>query len=529
MTHNVEEAGGEAHRLDPSRARRSAAMLALVLLLVLAAAGLAVAAHLLRFARAVSEFRRVRRMTAKLPGPPMYPVIGHALEVACSLEDIYDRLQSLTATYGPLFRIALAHLTFTVVMHPDDMEAVMTSAKTSDKSVVYGALEPLMGSGLAILGGDVWRRHRKAITPSLHLDILRDFVHIFHKQGVAFADTLAEFADTGETFDVTPLCGTCANNTICETVMSSDVDEDDPQKRAFLSAIPKALDHFMYRVWRPWFLSEWAYSLHRTQFPEYVEVKNALNSFSMRIIREKKEALKNNTGSPAQPQRKRQAFLDHVLSSEEGAALSGEELAEEVKTLVTIASGSSMDALAFFIYTLAIRQDIQDKVRQEIDDILGEDRERAVQHSDLGHMQYTERVIKEMMRFFSVVPIFARTVTEDFTLPSGFTIPRGCQVAFWLPYVHRNPQWFPEPDKFDPDRFLPDNSRGRHPFAFVPFSAGPRNCIGQRYAMMFLKTVAAAVVPRLRFEVPADGPKRLEDVPLMVNLTLSVRGGANVR
>ncbi|KAE8747584.1 Cytochrome P450 CYP4 [Frankliniella occidentalis] len=501
-------------------------MIGVVLLLLLAAAGLAVAALLIRFSRAVSEFRRVRRMTAKLPGPPMYPVIGSALEMACSLEEVYDRLQSLTSTYGPLFRMALAHVTFTVVLHPDDMEAVMTSGKTSDKSAVYGALEPLMGTGLAILGGDVWRRHRKAITPSLHLDILRDFVQIFSKQGAAFADTLAELADKGEVFDVTPLSGACANNAICETVMSSDVDEDDPMKRAFLGAIPKALDHFMYRVWRPWFLSEWAYSLHRSQFPDYVEVKDALNLFTQRIIREKKEALKRN--GPL-PQRRRQAFLDHVLSSEEGAALSDAELAEEVKTIVTIASGSSMDALTFLIYTLAIRQDIQDKVRQELDDILGEDRERIVQHSDLAHMQYTERVIKEMLRFFSVVPVFARTVTEDFPLPSGFTIPRGCQVAFWLPYVHRNAEWFPEPDKFDPDRFLPDNSRGRHPFAFVPFSAGPRNCIGQRYAMMFLKTVAAAIVPRLRFEVPDDGPKRLEDVPLMVNLTMSVRGGANIR
>ena len=164
-----------------------------------------------------------------------------------------------------------------------------------------------------------------------------------------------------------------------------------------------------------------------------------------------------------------------------------------------------------------------------MDDILGEDRSRPVQPSDLPHMQYTERVIKEVFRYFSVVPIFARSCPEDFQLPSGHVVPRGCHLAFWLPYVHRNPRWFPDPDRFDPDRFLPENCRGRHPFAFVPFSAGPRNCIGQRYAMMFLKTVAAALLPRLRFELPDDGPQRLEDVPLKMNLTVSVRGGANIR
>ncbi|KAE8749221.1 Cytochrome P450 CYP4 [Frankliniella occidentalis] len=428
-------------------------MIGVVLLLLLAVAVLAVAALLVRYSGTLSEFRRVRRMMAKLPGPP------------------------------------------------------------------------LMGRGLAVINGDEWRRHRKAITPSLHLDILRDFVQIFSKQGAAFADTLGELADKGVVFDVTPLSGACANHTICETVMSCDVDKRDPMKRDFIDAIPKALDHLMYRVWRPWLLSEWAYSLHRSRFPDYLKVKNDLNQFTQRIIREKKEALKKNEPLP---QRRRQAFLDHMLSSPEGAALNDEELAEEVKTFVMIASGSSMDTLTFFIYMLAIRQDVQDKVRQELDDILGDDRGRLVEHSDLAHMQYTERAIKETLRYFSVVPGFARTVTEDLPLPSGFTIPRGCHVAFWLPYVHRNAEWFPEPDKFDPDRFLPDNSRGRHPFAFVPFSAGPRNCIGQRYAMMFLKTVAAAIVPRLRFEVPDDGPKRLEDVPLTMNLTVSVRGGANI-
>lgn len=276
-------------------------MLAALLLLAAALAALAALARLRRFAVAVAECRRARRMTAKLPGPPTFPLIGSALEVTCPPDDVYDHVRALCEAHGPLFRLWLGHLTFVAVLDPDDMEAVMTSPRATDKSAVYAALEPMMGAGLAILGGEVWRRHRKAITPSLHLDILRDFVHIFDKRGRAFAAQLEELADRGEVFDVTPLCGVCANNSICETVMSTDVDDDDPDKRAFLDAIPRALDHFMYRVWHPWFLSEWAYSLHPTLFPEYVALKDSLNSFTQRIIREKKEALRqdplnNNVG-----------------------------------------------------------------------------------------------------------------------------------------------------------------------------------------------------------------------------------------
>ncbi|XP_034247969.1 cytochrome P450 4C1-like, partial [Thrips palmi] len=499
-----------------------------VLLLLLTAAALVVAAGLRRLYLAVSEIRRVRFMTADMPGPTPYPLIGNVLEFAGPPDDIYDTVQRLFSDYGPVMRLHLGHLTFVAISEPDDVEAIVTSAKTTDKSSVYSSLEPLMGAGLAILGGETWRRHRKAITPSLHLDILRDFVGIFHKRGIAFANQLA--ALEGTVFDVTPLSGSCANNTICETVMSSDVDEEDPERTTFVDAIPKALDHFMYRVWHPWFLSEWAYSFMRSQFPEYLEVKRVLTAFTQQIIRDKRLLLRNNNNINANNKapKKRQAFLDHVLTSEEGAALSDDELAEEVKTIVTIASGSSMDALTFLIYTLAIRQDVQERVRQELDDILGEDVDRPLEFSDMAHLQYTERFIKEVLRYFTVVPVFARHMAEDFKLPSGYVVPRGCQVAIWLPYTHRNAKYFPDPDNFDPDRFLPENCRQRHPFAYMPFSAGPRNCIGQRYAIMFLKTVTAALVPRLKFRVPADGPKHLGDVRLKMNLTVSVRGGANI-
>ncbi|KAE8747695.1 Cytochrome P450 CYP4 [Frankliniella occidentalis] len=501
-------------------------MLLLVLLLLVVAACLAV-----RSWPAVSEFRRVRRMIAELPGPPRLPIIGNALEVLSSPDEIYNRVHTMVSTYasyGPVCRFTLGHINILFVLQPADVEAVLTSPKALDKPQPYRALEPILGNGLVTLGGKVWRRHRKAISPSLHLDILRDFVPTFYKRGVVLADLLAGYADKGEVLDVTPLCGACTNNTVCETIMSSDLDEDDPQKMEFISATHKGFENWFYRVRRPWFLSEWIYSLHRTRYLEYVKLRKIFDEFVQKIVGEKKKAF-NNNGNPLNPPRKRQAFLDHVLSSEESAALNEEELNDEVKTIVYAASDTSMQALSFFIYTLAIRQDIQHKVRQEINDVLGDDRGRSLQHSDLSNMQYTERVIKEVLRFFPSVPMFGRHITEDLTLPSGFTIPRGCVAGFWLPYMHRDPQSFPEPEKFDPDRFLPENIRGRHPFAYLPFSAGPRNCIGQRYAMMFLKTVVAALVPRLHFELPDDGHKRFEDIPITFNLTISISGGAKIR
>ncbi|XP_034244949.1 cytochrome P450 4C1-like [Thrips palmi] len=511
-----------------------AALLAVLLLVsgVLAAV-YTLRSSVVRVVRVSLDLLRARRLTASLPGPSLFqdgliPRGGGGAYASMTA------LCGAMAKQGSVFRVCVGP---------------MTLVRLAAKSVVYSALEPLLGRGLATLHGAAWRRHRKAITPSLHLDILRDFVPAFHRHAVGLADALLRH--DGCVLDVVPLCGHCANSAIMETVMSTDVPDGDEGLREFLGAIPKAQRAFMLRSGKPWLLIDRVFAFHK-RFPEYARAKAALDGFTSRIIRAKKQALANK----ASRARRRMAFLDHLLQSEEGASLDDLEIAEEVKTLVSIGSSSSMETLSLIILTLAIRQDVQQKlwqpyshnefavfpfgpplflngppcvVPQEVVDVLGEDVSRPLTPDDMPHLQYTECVVKEVLRYYSVVPLFGRRVREDVVLPSGTLVPRGCQLMFWLPHVHRSAELFERPDDFDPDRFLPETSRGRHPFAFVPFSAGPRNCVGQRYAIMFLKAAVAALAPRVRFEVPDDGPRCTQDVPLNLNLTTNVRGGVKVR
>lgn len=136
-------------------------------------------------------------------------------------------------------------------------------------------------------------------------------------------------------------------------------------------------------------------------------------------------------------------------------------------------------------------------VLQELDDLFGSDKDRDILASDLQHMVYLECALKETLRFFPPVPIFARVVsglhfthfhcvphrvfmlralfvhalqaTQDVHLRSGQAIPAGSYVAVLPLWTHRNPRHFPDPERFDPERFTPENSRDRHPYAFVPF------------------------------------------------------------
>ncbi|XP_033222170.1 cytochrome P450 4V2-like isoform X2 [Belonocnema kinseyi] len=109
---------------------------------------------------------------------------------------------------------------------------------------------------------------------------------------------------------------------------------------------------------------------------------------------------------------------------------------------------------------------------------------------EIAELKYLDRVIKETLRINPSVPGLGRVLTEEIEL--------GSKITMHVFTTHRDPEFWPDPSKFDPDRFLPENSKGRHPYAYVPFSAGPRNCIGQKFAMVELKIVLAEILRKWR-------------------------------
>lgn len=131
---------------------------------------------------------------------------------------------------------------------------------------------------------------------------------------------------------------------------------------------------------------------------------------------------------------------------------------------------------SFVFMMLGMFQDIQERVYEEIIDVIGPD--RSVTYKDLPNLQLMERVIKETMRLFPVGPILVRKLTGDIAMGDK-VLPEGGSVVLGIIVCHRNPEIWPDPLKFDPDRFLPEEVAKRHPYAWLPFSGGPRNCVGK--------------------------------------------------
>lgn len=274
-----------------------------------------------------------------------------------------------------------------------------------------------------------------------------------------------------------------------------------------------------------------------------------LHEFSNRVIRERKEEIRkqkqsnNNTingnannaveanildgnnNAEEFGRKKRLAFLDLLIeASQDGTVLSNEDIREEVDTFMFEGHDTTSAAISWILLLLGAEPAIQDRIVEEIDHIMGGDRDRFPTMKELNDMKYLECCIKEGLRLYPSVPLIARKLVEDVQI-EDYTIPAGTTAMIVVYQLHRDPAVFPNPDKFNPDNFLPENCRGRHPYAYIPFSAGPRNCIGQKFAVLEEKSVISAVLRKYRIEAV----DRRENLTLLGELILRPKDGLRIK
>lgn len=184
--------------------------------------------------------------------------------------------------------------------------------------------------------------------------------------------------------------------------------------------------------------------------------------------------------------KKRLAFLDLLLeSAQNGAAITDREIKEQVDTIMFEGHDTTAAASSFFLSLMGIHQEIQEKVYEELYGIFG-DSDRPATFQDTLEMKYLERCLMETLRMYPPVPIIARELREDLQLSSGkYVVPAGATVVIGTYLLHRDENIYPNPNKFDPDNFLPERQSNRHYYAFIPFSAGPRSCVGECFFSHF--------------------------------------------
>ncbi|PNF41397.1 Cytochrome P450 4C1 [Cryptotermes secundus] len=283
---------------------------------------------------------------------------------------------------------------------------------------------------------------------------------------------------------------------------------------------------FMDRLTKAWLYPNLTFrlsSLGRT----YYKCIGVLHNFTDRVIQERKlqrEFSENSANEKLETgKKKRLAFLDMLLDvSEGGTKLADEEIREEVDTFMFEGHDTTATAICYALYLLGLHPEVQDRAYQEQENIF-QGSDRTVTMKDLNDMQYLERVIKESLRLYPSVPEILREINSDIKI-GGHTLPAGTVLHVHMYVLHRNPHQFPNPEKFDPDNFLPERVAKRHPYAYIPFSAGPRNCIGQKFALLEEKTVLSYMLRH--YELRSRDSR--EDIKVYNALILRMCEGFNI-
>ncbi|MXQ93490.1 hypothetical protein E5288_WYG021159 [Bos mutus] len=209
-------------------------------------------------------------------------------------------------------------------------------------------------------------------------------------------------------------------------------------------------------------------------------------------------------------------FIDVLLltKDEDGKGLSDEDIRAEADTFMFEGHDTTASGLSWILYNLAKHPEYQERCRQEVKELLRDCESKEIEWDDLAHLPFLTMCIKESLRLHPPVTFISRYCTQDIVLPDGWVIPKGVVCLIDIFGTHHNPSVWPDPEVYDPFRFDPENIKGRSPLAFIPFSAGSRNCIGQTFAMTEMNVVLALTLLRFRFRPDKEEPRRKPELIL---------------
>lgn len=440
-------------------------------------------------------------MTA--PGPKGVRLVRWLLYLR---RDTPRALVDLRAAFGDVVRLKIVPGMETfLVAHPDGVQRVLQeNQRNYVKSRSYRAISELTGRGLLTSDGDHWLRHRCLAQHSFHRQRLAAFVPVMADR----SERAIKHWESGDELDVSAEMMRLTLSVAGETLFSTDLSgEGAAVGRAFtqvsdyvarrLDSIPAWITSFRYPL--P--------TLGRMRFKRGMRVLD-------RVVY---DTIAGRRG--------REAGFSDLLSTlatareEDEHALDDDELRDEVMTFLLAGHETTANALGWTWYLLALNPGARDRLIQEVDDVLGG---RTPSHDDLDRLRYTGAVVREVLRLYPPAWAVEREAVEPDEI-GGRTVPKGAAMMVSPFVTHRHPDFWADPEIFEPDRFL-GREGARHRFAFFPFGGGRRQCIGGSFALMEAMVVVAMVAQRFRLDLVPGA--RVETDP---EITLRARYGIPMR
>uniref|UniRef100_A0A667Z516 Thromboxane-A synthase n=1 Tax=Myripristis murdjan TaxID=586833 RepID=A0A667Z516_9TELE len=454
-----------------------------------------------------------------------------------------------------------------VVADPDMLRQVMVKEFSTfpNRMTIRFSTKP-MTDCLLLLRDERWKRVRSILTPSFSAAKMKEMVPLINTATDALMNNLNAYAESGEAFDIHRCFGCFTMDVIASVAFGTQVDSQNNPDDPFVHHAQK---FFSFNFFRPIFLLFIAFPFIMAPLAGFIPNKrrDEMNNFFISCIQ---KIIKQRDEQP--PEQRRRDFLQLMLdvrSSKECVSLehfdvvnhadeldhthqqthqsaseqdndyhqpqvshtkhpqkrmmTEDEIVGQAFIFLLAGYETSSNTLAFTCYLLAIHPDCQSKVQEEVDHFFT--RHESPDYTNVQELKYLDMVIAEALRLYPPGFRFARSIDHDCVVNGQF-LPKGATLEIPASFLHYDPEYWPEPEKFIPERFTPEAKANRHPFAYLPFGAGPRSCVGMRLAQLEMKMALVRLFRRFNVVTCSETKIPLE---LKSSSTLGPKNGIFVK
>jgi cytochrome P450 len=436
------------------------------------------------------------------PGPRGCVLFGSLSEMR---EDSIKLLMDAARDFGDVVRLRLVQNVH-LINYPDGIKHVLQDRHTNyQKGFMYERMKPLVGEGLLTSEGDFWKRQRRLAQPAFHKQRIVGFAALMARHTTAMLDRWEPVAagGTAATLDCHGEMMKLTFAIVGDALFSMDVlGEAEDVGRALTTALEVTNHRFQSLFVTP----------KKLPTPENRRFDSAMKVLEKSV----RGIIAARRGGEAAAREDLLAMLMAARDEETGEGMDDQQLRDEVMTMILAGHETTANALSWAFYLLSRNPAVERKLRDEVGAVLGG---RPPTIEDLGRLKYTQQVIDESMRLYPPAWLIARKALEADEI-GGYEIPKGSTVLLCPYTMHRHVGFWENPEAFDPERFAPELVAARPRFAYYPFAAGPRMCIGNAFAAMEMQIILAMVTQR--YHLSLQPGFKVEEAP---QVTLRPKNG----
>lgn len=478
-------------------------------------------------------------------------------------QGFYNALTDLIKTHGRVCGYYLGRRPVVVIADPDMLKEVLVRdfSNFPNRNSFRFATKP-MSDCLLLLKNEEWKRVRSILTPSFSAAKMKEMVPLINTASNALMDNLQVYAESDEAFDIHKCFGCFTMDVIASVAFGTQVDSQNNPDDPF---VRHAQMFFSFSFFRPIMLLFIAFPFILAPVARLIPNKrrDQMNQFFISSIQ---KIIKHREEQP--PEQRRRDFLqlmldarsrgdecvslehfdtgvhgndspqvsvmkddsnrspqlqEHSTRRSQRKTMSEDEVIGQAFVFLLAGYETSSNTLAFTCYLLALHPECQHRVQEEVDHFFT--RHESPDYTNVQELKYLDMVISEALRLYPPGFRFARDIERDCVV-NGQQLPKGAWCEIPAGFLHHDPEYWPEPEKFIPERFTPEAKASRHPFVYLPFGAGPRNCVGMRLAQLEIKMALVHLFHRFTIVTCAETKVPLD---LKSSSTLGPKNGIFVK